>query len=264
MTIDILTSIDHKFLVELQPEGWPDILPHFHFYHENDNCFPIKVIINNKIVGIGAAIIHSEIAWLGHIIVHNEYRNQGIVKRITQSLVDLVHKKGCETIYLIATDLGAPVYEKVGFESEGEYSFYKNLNIKLKPSGNVIEFKEEFSHIVYNLDFNVTGENRTYLLEKHLKGAYVYRKEGEIQGFYLPALGEGLLIANNDLAGTELMKMRLSVSNNALIPSENLNAIEFLKENGAIEFKRAKRMRLGEKKVWFPNQIYNRIGGNIG
>src|SRR5688572_32638579 len=33
----------------------------------------------------------------------------------------------CETIYLIATELGAPVYEKCGFETETEYLYFKDL-----------------------------------------------------------------------------------------------------------------------------------------
>jgi len=96
---------DLELITALQPPDWPNIIPSIEFYIISTFCFPIKLIIDNKIVGIGTTIIHNDIAWLAHIIVHPEHRNQGIGKIITQTLVDSLQTK-CDTIYLIATDLG--------------------------------------------------------------------------------------------------------------------------------------------------------------
>lgn len=49
-------------LKELQPEGWPDIIPKFEFYIKSDFYFPIKATIENKIIGIGTTIIHGDSA----------------------------------------------------------------------------------------------------------------------------------------------------------------------------------------------------------
>ena len=106
-------------------------------------CFPFKASIENKIVGIGTTILHHETAWLAHIIVHPEYRNRGIGKMITQALVDHSYSKGRKTIYLIATELGLPVYRRLGFESETEYTIFKS-----KGTREILPISEQI--IAYN------------------------------------------------------------------------------------------------------------------
>ena len=125
MEIQDLKQSEVGLLIDLQPQGWRDISPIFDFYSKSAFCFPVKATIDNKIVGIGTTVIHNDIAWLAHIIVHHDNRNKGIGQLITQTLVDSSKAKKCHTIYLIATDLGAPVYEKIGFETETEYLFFR-------------------------------------------------------------------------------------------------------------------------------------------
>jgi ribosomal protein S18 acetylase RimI-like enzyme len=92
----------------------------------------------------------------------------------------------------------------------------------------------------------------------------VYRTGNMMEGYYLPTLGDGLIIANNEIAGIELLKLHLSHNKQVVIPIENNAAQKFLQETGFEEIKQIKRMRLGnERKVQFAN-IYNRIGGNVG
>ena len=118
MNILTLENGDLNFIAELQPLGWQDIVPTIDFYTKSHFCLPIKVTIDKKIVAIGTAIVHNDIAWLAHIIVHPDNRNQGIGNLITKTLVENLESKRCDTIYLIATALGEPVYKKLGFETE--------------------------------------------------------------------------------------------------------------------------------------------------
>jgi len=46
-----------------------------------------------------------------------------------------------------------------------------------------------------------------------LEKSYVYQKNGNLMGFYLPELGDGLIIADNEEAGIELMRLRYSIIN---------------------------------------------------
>ncbi len=266
MDIQNLENKDISLLVELQPEGWNDIMPIIDFYTKSSFCFPIKIISNNKIIGIGSTIIHNDVSWLGHIIVHPEYRNKGIGKLITQALVNKAKEKNCTTIYLIATDLGEPVYKKVGFEEETEYLFFKDLknNGNISISKNIIEFNSSFKSQIINLDKEISGENRVFQIDPHLKDAYVYKNENDIEGFYLPTFGEGLILANNSFSGVELMKFRLKTQDNVAFPVDNIKATEFMYQNNFKEFKKAKRMILGKKRLWQPQNIYNRIAGNFG
>lgn len=266
LDIRTLEYSDIDLITSLQPTGWSDITPAIQFYTNSTFCFPIKATIDGKIVGIGTAIIHEDIAWLAHIIVHPENRNQGIGKLISQTLVESSHSKNCNTIYLIATDFGEPVYKKIGFETETEYLFFKGIkpNRSWTTSKNIISFTDQFKTQIINLDQQVSGEFRLVQLEQHLMNGFVFQQNNIIEGFYLPTFGEGLIIAKTNIAGLELMKLRLTAKENAAFPIDNLSATEFMRQNKFEKFKIAKRMRLGMKRLWHPTGIYNRIGGNLG
>ncbi|MEP7265617.1 MAG: GNAT family N-acetyltransferase [Bacteroidota bacterium] len=266
MEIEILHHSDINLISELQPAEWYDIMPTIDYYTKTDFCFPIKITIDKKIVGIGTAIIHNDIAWLGHIIVHPENRNQGIGKLITQTLIDIVQLKNCDTIYLIATELGEPVYKKSGFETETEYLFFKDIKTvgAFTIFKNIVAYTDNFSNQLSHLDKQVSGEDRMFHLEQHLSGGFIYLQDDIVKGFYLPTFGEGLISAITDSAGLELMKLRLTTKETASFPVDNVTATEFMHQNNFKEYKTAKRMRLGTKKNWKPAYIYNRIGGNLG
>lgn len=266
MKIEPLIFDDINSLTELQPEGWGDIMPKIIFYIQSNFCFPIKIIAENEIIGIGATIIHHDTAWLGHIIVHKEKRGKGIGRLITEKLIEIAKSEKCQTIHLIATDLGAPVYEKAGFRTETEYLFFKDLKIEnpVVNFENIHNYKEDHKNVITIIDKVNSAEERMCEIENHLEKGFVYYDKNTIEGFYLPTLGEGLIIANNSTAGIELLKFHLSTTTKVAFPKANLAGISFLYENGFKEFSKAKRMTLGKKKeVKFEN-IYNRIGGNIG
>ncbi len=266
MTIQDLKQNDLKSIIDLQPTDWSDILLNFEFYTNSEFCFPIKVIVDNKIVGVGTTIIHNDISWLAHIIVHKDYRNNGIGKLLTQTLVNNSRNKKCDSIYLIATDLGAIVYEKLGFETDTEYLFFKDIksNSHWTKSKNISLFSEDLKDQIINLDKLVSGEDSFFHIESHLKNGYVYKKDNLVEGFYLPSFGDGLIIAKTDSAGIELMKLRLLTKENAVFPSDNLIATAFMNHNNYKISGKAKRMRLGRKRPIFLSNIYNRIGGNLG
>lgn len=266
MEIQTLEHSDTNFISDLLPIGWESAIPTIDSYTKTNFCFPIKVSIDNKIVGIGATIIHNGTAWLAHIIVHPDYRNQRIGKIITQTLVDTSNSKGCETIYLLATELGEPVYKKIGFETETEYIVFKReeTNETYKNSENIVAINNDFKKQILDLDRHISGEDRIMLLEQQISDGFLYLQDNEIQGFYLPNLGDGLIMATTNSAGQELMKLRLTSKDFAAFPIDNINATEFMHQNNFNQVRTEKRMRLGKKRDWQPTNIYNRIGGNLG
>lgn len=266
MDIQVLERNDLDAITELQPSGWDNIMPTIEFYTKTDYCFPVKVVVDNKIAGMGTAIVHNDIAWLAHIIVHPDQRNKGIGRFITQTMVDNLLSKGFESIYLTATDLGEPVYRKIGFEAETEYLFYKDIKAdeRWSISKNIIPFNSSFKGQVHQLDLKVSGEDRMVQLASFLTGGYVYVVRHIVEGFYLPAFGEGLVVASSASAGLELMKFRLTSKENAVFPIDNEIASRFMEARSYQPFKQSKRMRLGKKRSWDPGSIYNRIGGNLG
>jgi hypothetical protein len=181
-------------------------------------------------------------------------------------LVDSSRAKSCDTIYLIATESGEPVYKKIGFETETEYVFFEDIrpNGSWTASKNIVAFTNDFKTQIGNLDKRVSGEDRLMHLEQYLDESFVFQTDNIVEGFYLPAFGEGLAVANTTLAGYELMKLRLATREHAAFPVDNVSASQFMHRNNFKEFRTAKRMRLGAKRAWQPSKVYNRIGGNLG
>lgn len=266
MKVSAFNRSDLNLLPYLQPYGWGDITPSFEFYTKSSFCFPVKITSDDEMVGIGTTIIHHDVAWLAHIIVHTEHRKKGIGKLITETLVDSLQSKNCETIYLLATDLGAPVYEKVGFETETEYLFFKDIKIENNSTipANIAPYKEEFKEQIAAIDKITSGEERMFHLEDHLPDGFVYVEKGIVSGFYLPTFGDGLIIATDSLAGTELLKWHVNTKEKLVFPKDNLPATNYLYQKGYKETTTGKRMRLGKNRAVIFKNIYNRIGGNLG
>jgi hypothetical protein len=267
MQYGILTYLDIEQIKSLQPDGWPDISDAFRFYCNNNYCNPIKVSLDEKIVGIGNSIMFDKTAWLAHIIVSNDFRNQGIGYKIVDFLQNDIKEKGIDTSLLIATELGEPVYKKAGFRKVSDYRYFKKENdlIKKEFSKNIQPYKAAFYKDLIQLDNYVSGENRERLLKNYLNESFVFADNNVIQGLFIPNLGEGPIYALTTDAGKELMRFKYSSVDKAAIPNENQTGIEFLKELGFIETNMiGKRMIFGQDIEWKPTMIYSRIGGNFG
>jgi ribosomal protein S18 acetylase RimI-like enzyme len=177
-------------LPSLRPEEWGDLAPSFAFYLKQPFCHPICVIENEQIVGVGACVIHRTTAWLCHIIVHKDQRNRGIGKQITDDLIVRARKNSSvETLLLLATQLGAPVYRKSGFEVESEYVFYKDGAMTAEIPKGIMRCTDEYFAEVLKLDEKISGEIRTQLLELHRDNCWIKIVHHEVDGFYCPALG---------------------------------------------------------------------------
>ena len=266
MRFSPFTHSDIPVLDELRPPDWTDTKIPFQFYLSSEFCFPIKLTYEDKIIGVGCTIIHDEVAWLGHIVVHPDFRNQGHGTTITKHLIKIAEGLKTSTIFLIATDMGAPVYSKLEFVTETEYLFYKDVLLKDKfvLSNKIVPFQEKHFDQLYQLDKKLSSENRLPHLTEHCNSGIVYLENDRVLGFYLPTFGEGIILAEHPSAGIELLKLHLSKNDKVVFPIENTFALQFMMQHSFEFFRKAKRMRLGIKREWVASSIFNRIGGNLG
>lgn len=65
-------------------------------------------------------------AHLMNVYTNDAYRRQGIGKRMVQSLIDEARAKGCTEISLDATDMGRPLYKRLGF-TESDSCMFMNM-----------------------------------------------------------------------------------------------------------------------------------------
>jgi GNAT superfamily N-acetyltransferase len=262
-----LTHADLDLIRDLQPQGWGDITNDFRFYTSVDFCHPLKVTLDNQVVGIGNAIAFKKSAWLAHVIVGKAYRNAGIGFNIVERLLDLVKSKSVESVSLIATELGEPVYLKSGFRIVSDYLSFKRDKpwIDSGISENIEPFQDKFYADVLRLDKELSGEAREPLLRRYLAGSYLYVDHDELRGYYSPALGEGPVYATSTDAGMALMRIKYSKADKAVIPAENKSAITFLQQNGFVATGiKGKRMVYGKDVPWKPEKYFSRIAGNYG
>ena len=182
---------------------------------------------------------------------------------MTQALIEQARTFEAQTIQLVATEMGEPLYKKVGFRNIGEYAFMKEGETT-EPTTRCTSYHPKYREEILALDFAASGEDRQTLLEPHLSQALVYCGD-RLSGFYMPTLGEGLIIADNEEAGISLMKNKLARAWLYIaIPRGNPPALEFLKSLGHKEYRVGKRMALGPEIPWHPKMIFGRIGGNLG
>ncbi len=266
MTFETLTWADLELLKEFEPPGWGDLVPRFRYHLENAFCKPVKLTVAGKMAAIGTVIFHKDSAWLASIIVHPECRNKGYGTAITKFLIDAVDQKRYSTIYLDATDMGYPVYKKLGFNQEMQYAHLKADQpfIERRISKSVIPYTPEFLPDLLAMDRFVSAEDRADTITGHLQSAMLYVSNKSLEGYYLPALANGLIIAGNEVAGTELMNCRLQHFDFAVLPEVNTTALNYLTRNNLYQFRISRRMYMGKKKEWHAGKIYNRISGQLG
>lgn len=265
MSVQSFTTANLDQLKDLQPEGWQPIAPVFQFYLQSSFCSPIGFFISGKLAGVGAIIFHGNTAWLAHIIVSPTHRNKGIGAQITKTLIHHAEEKHCKTISLLATALGEPVYTKLGFIKELDYIFLQHPKPMPRVSPSILSYDDHYQEQILKLDREVSGEDRASLLKPHLKDSRIISAHGQLTGFYLPTLGEGLVIAEDSETGIALLTARLTSDKNRIaVPAENKSAVDFLQAQGYSESLRGTRMYLGGKLFWQPYKLYSRIGGNLG
>ena len=264
LSLNSIEPEDIELLEALQPEGWQDIRPAFRHAITAAYCNPIKVSTHGKIVGLGNCFMHRNTAWLAGIIVHPAYRNRGIGQMITETLIESA-KRRVETIYLDATVFGYPIYKKLGFEVETEYIHFKGRQQNpISPHPDIHSFQPAHEQEVLQLDHLISGEHRELILKEQIQHAHIYLRGNQVLGAYFPTLRDGFILANDPKAGLELMKLRQTAFDYAIFPENNISALQFIKSLEFHPYRTSKRMRLGKKRPWRPDCIYNRISGQLG
>ena len=264
-----LARRDIPALTALQPPDWGDVRLVFnrHLDHDYFHAFVIKR--NDGLpVGVGEVIRFNLTAWLGNIIVHPEYQRQGLGGLLTLHGVKYAQHHGLSSIWLLATPQGAPVYERLGFNLHGRYLFYRTDLPLNPPEGVRCRRLKDIDHSqLFHLDQVATGEDRKPMLEVALQGALgTFSSDGRLTGFYLPQLGDGLIVANNQQDGMALLAQRQSNGKSyVVIPEANTWLCNYLAIRHFTVFRTAQLMALGPtKKVWHPEMVYSRIGGYAG
>jgi len=256
---------DLSGVATLQPSGWTSITDRFRFYDTAPYCFPQVAVKKDQVVATGSAIVFNCSGWLAHIIVSPEHRRQGLGRRMTETLMEILHKKGCITQSLVATTLGETVYAALGFRISCQYHFFEGPQLKERPDdAGLVKLSPGDLTELYALDRQLTGELRRPLLNSLIRTGWIFRdiQTEELRGYYLPDLGEGTILAKDPDSGLALLALKHHLSERrSAVPEFNLSAKRFLLSHGFKEVNAAPRMVFGDDVAWNPLAVFSRISG---
>lgn len=249
------------------PEEWHVALDAVLLQHFGRPYFHGRVAADARgVVAVGQGIVTGDAGWIGNIIVRPQARRRGLGTRLTLDLVEGLRALGCLTLLLIATESGMPVYLKLGFRRTGEYVFLRVPRLPPPPTRFLRRLQPSQADEVLKLDRLATGESRVELLGPHLGTGWGHVAEsGSLEGYFLPSLGAGLVVASQAAAGLGLLAFKHAFfRGDAVVPAANAPALQFLAAHGAEETSRSPRMALGDELAWRPEWIFARGSGYCG
>ena len=195
--------------------------------------------------------------WIGALGVAPEYRRRGIGRALTEAAVGRLHGRGATTVLLFATDMGRPLYERLGFVAEGAATAWRGTAGAIGPGVTVRRLSEDDRQALAALDRVATGEDRSNLLDAlhPLLGVGVDRA-GALVGWAAKApYGAGIAICAADgEGGAALMAAAAGGAAPAtlVVPDANPAANANLRRWGFRAANAGERMRLGPPVAWRP------------
>lgn len=95
-------AADWERLIDLEPEG----------------CFGLDSD-GELAATTTAARFGSRLAWIGMVLTHPDHRRKGYARMLMEHAIEWLEGLRVDWIKLDATEMGAPLYRKLGFEDEG-------------------------------------------------------------------------------------------------------------------------------------------------
>ena len=99
-----------------------NMLKFFQEQVQRDKCALYLAYYDGRAAACGLVLMHGDIASLHVIATLQEFRNKRLGSAVTHALLLHAKQKGCKRAILLASALGRPVYERLGFK---EYALYK-------------------------------------------------------------------------------------------------------------------------------------------
>jgi predicted N-acetyltransferase YhbS len=255
-------------------ENWGDRRLNLDFVTRHAETHPFVAEADGQIVGTGVLSVNGSVGWIGTIWVEPAWRRRGVGMGLTQATIDAAESAGCRTLLLVATDVGRPLYEKIGFEVQTWYRIleapglgYEAVDPRIRP------FQAGDLQAMAELSGLATGEDRA-----HLHAAFaspetavcLIRDDGTLGGFVVRApWGGGSTIAPR-LEDAEAILHARRVGRGAEhgvragLVAENEAGIERLLATGWTESWRAPRLIRGDPLRWQPDAIWGQFNHALG
>jgi GNAT superfamily N-acetyltransferase len=123
---------------------------------EAGGCFGVEA---DGCIAASATVITygRDLAWIGMVLTLPEYRGRGFATLLMRRCLEFCNTRGIRTVKLDATEMGRPVYARLGFEEECEVQRRSGTLPSAEPRPPVFDFE---------LDRLAFGADRRRLLER--------------------------------------------------------------------------------------------------
>ncbi len=237
---------------------------------------PFVAEAEGRIVGTGVASVHGPGGWVGVIFVDPSRRRGGLGRRITETVIDHLEANGVRSMVLIASPMGRPLYEQLGFR---EFERQVRFTIDgLPPEAAPVEprirgFAPTDLAAVLRLDREATGEDRAGVIRELVTpetAIVAVGEDGEVRGYLArsPWRGGAVIAPDPDDALRLLERRRFATGASgkagAGVLSSNEAGRARLRAAGWSEEPGGVRMLRGAPLDWNPNAIYGQFNGALG
>ena len=97
--------------------------------------------------------------WIGALGVAPEARRRGLGRALTEAAIARLRERGAETVLLFATDMGRPLYERLGFVIEGSATAWRGTAGAPRRHDRAPPDARTTAQAVGELDRAATGED---------------------------------------------------------------------------------------------------------
>jgi GNAT superfamily N-acetyltransferase len=119
---------------------------------------------DGELLGASGCASFGASGWIGAVAVVPEARRAGLGHALTEAAVTWLRDSGVATIHLHATEMGRPIYERLGFVAEGTCVSLGGSRRRPRRSPGVRAARPGDLAAALALDREATGEDRTGLL----------------------------------------------------------------------------------------------------
>jgi predicted N-acetyltransferase YhbS len=241
----------------------PAQLSIYHWVHASKAGQVLVARTRREVVGTASVVCFGDTGWLGGVSVAPKARRRGVGTRLTEAAVGLLSRRGASTHLLLATAEGTPVYERLGFEPEGEYGLWAGRvpQVLGAPPRGVRGVRGDDLDAVRELDRSVTGEDRSVAIAAAWPDGFVaVDAAGRLRGYHLRApWAGGPTIALDAPAGAALIdaaRRRSAIEARIALPAANRAGREAMARFRFRELRRVQRMRRGPAVAWRPEGVF--------
>jgi predicted N-acetyltransferase YhbS len=208
----------------------------------------LVAVADGAVVGTAAAVSFGPTGWLGGVTVAPEARGRGLGAVLTDAALDALGDH--ETVSLLATPAGRPIYERLGFAPELEYRVFAAPEDRAPATEGLVPADRE---LVLALDREATGEDRTVALDAGVERALATPDGAGV--VLRPPWPARPVLARDPAAGAALLAATLEPGLRLAAPVANRPAMAALTrlahpQRGVV------RMRRGAPIHWRPEQVW--------